>query len=342
MMPRLTRLAALAVGTVLLSSCSSLSADTESNGAGADGGGSDFPGGEPVTVLMPYTAGGSSDLLVRALQPFLADELGVDVIVENRVGAGGQLALTELANAEADGHTIGLTNLPSSLAYINPDKQATYDGDSFTPLAGINRFRGIVAVAADSEWSSLEAFVSDAKSDAGSLTVGVDGLTGDDHIAALQFEEATGVDLKVVPFDSGSEKLTALIGGQIDVSLGTVPTFKAQLDSGEVRALAALDEERIPGLDDVPTAQEEGYELLWESHNVLSAPAGLPDDVVQALEDAIENASEAAMKDDAFVQQMESGGYVFGYQDAAWAADKWSELEDKWDEFVPKARAEQN
>jgi tripartite-type tricarboxylate transporter receptor subunit TctC len=340
MMHRLTRMTALAVGAVLLSSCSSLGGDTESSASG--GGGTDFPGKSPVTVIMPYTAGGSSDLLVRALQPFLAKELGTDVVVENMVGAGGQLALTQLANSKPDGHTIGLTNLPSSLAYINPDKQATYDGDSFQPLGAINRFRGIVAVSADSDWTSLDEFVGDAKAAPGSLTVGVDGLTGDDHIAALQFEEATGTDLKVVPFDSGSEKLTALIGGQIDVSLGTVPTFKAQLDTGEVKALAALDEDRIPGLDDVPTAKEEGYDLLWKSYNVLSAPAGLPDAVLEKLQKAISDASEAAMKNGDFKKQMDTGGYVFGYQDAAWAEKTWSDLEARWEELVPKARAEQN
>jgi tripartite-type tricarboxylate transporter receptor subunit TctC len=302
----------------------------------------EFPGSEPVTVLMPYTAGGSSDLLVRALQPFLAEELGTDVIVENRVGAGGQIALTELAGAEPDGHTIGLTNLPSSLAYVNPDKQATYDGDSFIPLAGINRFRGVMVVADGSKYADAESFISAAKAAPGQLTVGVDGLTGDDHIIALQFEEQTGTDLKVVPFDSGSEKLTALIGGQIDVSFGSVPTFKAQLDTGEIRALAALDEERIPGLEDVPTSKEEGFDVVWASYNVVSAPAGLPEEVATALEDAISNASEAALKDDAFVQQMEAGGYVFGFQDSKWAADLWAELETRWEEFVPKARAEQS
>ena len=338
-MSRLTRMTALAAGVVLLSSCSSLSGEAEPSGNGEAA--AEFPGSEPVTILMPYTAGGSSDLLVRALQPFLAEELGTDVIVENRVGAGGQIALTELAGAEPDGHTIGLTNLPSSLAYMNPDKQATYDGDSFVALAGINRFRGVMAVSAGSEYTDAASFISAAKAAPGQLTVGVDGLTGDDHIIALQFEEETGTDLKVVPFDSGSEKLTALIGGQIDVSFGSVPTFKAQLDSGEVRALAALDEETIPGLEDVPTSKEEGFDVVWASYNVVSAPAGVPDDVVAALEEAISKASEAAMKDDAFAAQMEAGGYVFGFQDSEWANKTWTELEAKWEEFIPKARAEQ-
>jgi tripartite-type tricarboxylate transporter receptor subunit TctC len=341
-MSRLTRITALAVGAVLLSSCASLSGETEATEPSAEGAASNFPGSEPVTILMPYTAGGSSDLLVRALQPFLAEELGTDVIVENRVGAGGQIALTELAGAEPDGHTIGLTNLPSSLAYMNPDKQATYDGDSFIALAAINRFRGVMAVSGNSEYEDAASFIKAAKAAPGQLTVGVDGLTGDDHIIALQFEEETGTDLKVVPFDSGSEKLTALIGGQIDVSFGSVPTFKAQLDSGEVRALAALDEETIPGLEDVPTSKEEGFDVVWASYNVVSAPAGVPDDVVAALEEAIANASEAASKDDAFTKQMEAGGYVFGFQDSEWANNTWAELETKWEEFLPKARAEQS
>lgn len=331
-MHRLTRFAL--AGAVLLGGCSSLSGGDSTDAA------ADFPGDEPVTVLMPYTAGGSSDLLVRALQPFLAEELGTEVIVENRVGAGGQVALTELAGAAPDGHTIGLTNLPSSLAYINPDKQATYDRDDFEPLAGINRFRGIVAVDADSSWGSLADLVAAAEAAPGAVTVGVDGLTGDDHIAALEFQQATGTELKVVPFDSGSEKLTALIGGQIDMSLGTVPTFKAQLDTGEVTALAALDAERIPGLDDVPTAQEEGYELQWDSYNVLSAPAGLPGEVRDALEAAIQQASAAAVDDADFTAQMEAGGYVFGFEDAGWAQDTWAELETTWEELVPLAREE--
>jgi tripartite-type tricarboxylate transporter receptor subunit TctC len=339
-MSRLIRMTALAAGAVLLSSCSSLGSEPEPS-AGGEAAAADFPGSEPITVLMPYTAGGSSDLLVRALQPFLAEELGTDVIVENRVGAGGQIALTELAGAEPDGHTIGLTNLPSSLAYLNPDKQATYDGSDFTALAAINRFRGVMAVAANSEYSDAASFIEAAKAAPGQLTVGIDGIAGDDHIIALQFEEETGTDLKVVPFDSGSEKLTALIGGQIDVSFGSVPTFKAQLDTGEIRALAALDEEPIPGLEDVPTSKDEGFDVVWASYNVVSAPAGVPDDVVAALEEAIANASEAAMKDDAFAAQMEAGGYVFGFQDSEWANKTWTELEAKWEEFIPKARAEQ-
>ncbi len=332
------RMKAVAAGAVLvlgLSACASLS----SAGTAVDPE-AEFPGKDPVTVIMPYTAGGSSDLLVRALVPFLSEELGTQVIVENKVGAGGQVALTQLAGSPKDGHTIGLTNLPSSLAYINPDKKATYNKDSFTALAGINRFRGIVATAKDSPWKGLAELVAAAKAAPGSLTVGVDGLTGDDHIAALNFMKETDTQFKVVPFDSGSEKLTALIGGQVDVSLGTVPTFKAQLDTGEVKMLAALDAEPIPGFEDVPTARAQGYELMWESYNVLSAPAGLPAKVQETLEGAILRATEAAAKDPAFTKQMEAGGYVFGYQDAAWAQKTWADLDTKWQDLIPLARAQ--
>lgn len=335
-MRRLTlRAVALLTGLTVLAGCSSLS------GSGSEATGN-YPGQQPVTVLLPYTAGGSSDLLVRALEPFLSKELGTKVVVENRVGAGGQIGLTALAGAKPDGHTIGLTNLPSSLAYINPDKKATYGKDDFQPLARINRFRGIVAVGRKAPWSSLADLVTAAKAAPGKLTVGVDGLTGDDHIAALEFQQATGTKLKVVPFDSGSEKLTALIGGQIDVSLGTVPTFKSQLDTGEVKALAALDTETIPGLEQVRTAKDQGYDLVWASYNVLSAPDGLPAPVLEKLQGAIKDAVAAAEKDAAFKAKMEAGGYVFGYEDAAWCDKTWTELEQKWTTLVPVARAQQS
>lgn len=334
------QMAAFSVGAALfLTGCASLGSGA-GNG-GATGSGDEFPSSEPVTVLMPYTAGGSSDLLVRALVPFLSEELGTDVIVQNMVGAGGQIALTALSVSAPDGYTVGLTNLPSSLAYVNPDKMATYDRESFEPLGAINRFRGIVAVSEDSRWNNLEEFIAEAKSAPGTLTVGIDGLTGDDHIAALEFQQETGTELKIVPFDSGSEKLIALIGGQVDVSLGTVPTFKAQLDTGEVQALAALDEEPIPGLEDVPTAKEMGYDLLWASYNVLTAPVGLDPDVQARWEEAIANASAAAVEDPSFVEQMDAGGYVFGFQDSDWVNTTWADLESKWDTLVPIARNQQ-
>ncbi|MCT2581840.1 tripartite tricarboxylate transporter substrate binding protein [Actinophytocola gossypii] len=330
------RIVALVLAVVLTcGGCAALRGSTVGYGDPAD-----FPRDQPVTILLPFTAGGSSDLLVRALAPFLAEELGVEVIVENRVGAGGQVAITQLSIAPADGYTIGLTNLPSTLAYLNPDKVASYDRSSFTPLAGVNRFRGMLTVAGDGGWRTMADLVRSAKERPGELTVGVDGLTGDDHIAALELEHAIGADLKIVPFDSGSEKLIALVGGEVDLSLGTVPTFEAQLSTGELRALAALDDEPIPGYEDVPTAIDAGYDLVWDSYNVLSAPAGLDPVVADRLESAIEAASAAALADPAFVDQMEAGGYVFGFRPADEVAGLWADLEDKWDDLIPLARAQ--
>jgi tripartite-type tricarboxylate transporter receptor subunit TctC len=327
---RRTAIAVAAAGLTMVTGCSSLSESASSGG--------EYPGGQPVTFLMPYTAGGSSDLLVRALQPFLSEALGTDIVVDNRVGAGGQVALTELAGAAPDGYTIGLTNLPSTLAYVDPDKKATYNRESFEPLGAINRFQGIIAVSGDSRWNDLTALVADAKTQPGAITVGVDGLNGDDHIAALKFMQATGTDLKIVPFDSGSEKMIALVGGEVDMALGTVPTFRSQLTTGEVRALAALDQNPIPGLDGVPTAVSLGYELQWDSYNVVTAPAGLPPEVSTKLQDALEKASTDALADPAFVEQMTQGGYVFGYQDAAWVDKTWTDLESQWNQLVPLAR----
>lgn len=325
------KLLALAVaGLTLSTGCSSLTQNASDT--------AEFPGTQPITFLMPYTAGGSSDLLVRDLQPYLEKALGAKIVVDNRVGAGGQIALTELANAAPDGHTIGLTNLPSTLAYVDPDKRAPYKRESFEPVGTVNRFQGVVAVAGNSKWPDLAALIADAKSRPGAVTVGVDGLNGDDHIAALRFMQATDTNLKIVPFDSGSEKLIALVGGEIDMSLGTVPTFRSQLSTGEVKALAALEANPIPGLDGVPTAKSLGYELQWDSYNVVSAPAGLKPEVSKKLQDALAEASSDAIADPSFVEKMQAGGFVFGFKDAAWTDKTWADLESQWNTLVPLAR----
>ncbi|MET0716193.1 MAG: tripartite tricarboxylate transporter substrate binding protein [Mycetocola sp.] len=329
--------AVTAAAALLLTGCSSLSAEA---GAEETSDAAAFPGTEPITLIIPLSPGGSTDLMLRGLMPFVADELGTEIIIENKVGAGGQVGLTQLAGSAPDGYTIGASNLPSALAYINPDKQATYDMDSFEPLASVNRFRGIVASSSTGRFDDLDDMLAAAKADPGTVTVGIDGLGGDDHIAVVAFEEAAGVEFKLVPFDDGTEKMTALIGNQIDLSFGAVPTFKAQLDTGTVSALAALDKEPIPGLDDVPTATSLGYDVFWESYNVISAPAGVDKDVKAILEDAIGKGAAAALKDPTFAKQMETGGYVFGHEDAAWAAKTWAALDAKWQKLVPLALAQ--
>lgn len=334
-MNRHLAVAALAALTipVALSGCSSLSAGTDPSAS------ADYPGSEPVTIVMPFSAGGSTDLMIRGLVPFIEEELGTSIIVENLVGAGGQVALTEIAGSAPDGYTIGVTNLPSTLAYVNEERQATYDQSSFEPLATVNRFRGIIATSSSGQFATLEEMVEAAQAEPGSVTVGVDGLGGDDHIFVTAFEEAADVEFTIVPFDDGSEKMTALIGNQIDLSFGSVPTFMAQIESGNAVALAALDAEPIEGLDDVPTTSSFGYDVQWESYNVLSVPAGTDPEVRAVLEDAIEAASAAAAQDADFTTQMDNGGYEFGFQDSAWTVERWTELDARWRELVPIAVA---
>lgn len=339
MFRRKALIAATAGIALVLSGCSALSGSGGGGGTGADPD-AEFPGSAPITFIVPLNPGGSTDLMIRGLMAFVEEEIGTKIIVENKPGAGGQVGITELSGSPADGHTIGSTNLPSALAYVNPDKQATYDQDSFQPIASVNQFRGLIAASSTGKWTTLEEMVDAAKAAPGTVTVGIDGLGGDDHIAVVQFEEAAGVEFKIVPFDDGSEKMTALIGNQIDLSFGAVPTFKAQIDTGTLIPLAALDPDPIPGFDGVPTATSEGYDVYWESYNVISAPVGISEEVLTALEDAIQKGSEAAIADPDFSAQLEAGGYVFGFEDSAWATDKWTELDEKWRELVPLALAQ--
>lgn len=325
------KVATAAVGIAALAGCSSLGADA-GGGTSSD---AEFPGSEPITFVVPFSAGGSTDLLIRGLLPHLEEELGTKVLVENKTGAGGQVGVTEIANAPTDGYVIGFTNLPSTLAYLNPDKQATYDRENFQPVALLSEFRGLVATGIDSEFSTIDDLVSAAKEAPGEVTVGIDGLGGDDHIVMTEFEQAAGIEFKAVPYDDGSEKMNALMGGQIDASFGAVSTFSAQLETGNVAPLAVLEPEPVPGFEEIPTVAESGYDVDWASYNVVSAPAGLDSDTIATLGDAFAAAGEAAMQDEDFQALIASGGYDFGVRDAKEAGDIWDELQAKWEELMP-------
>ena len=144
--------------------------------------------------------------------------------------------------------------------------------------------------------------VDAAKAAPGQITVGIDGIGGDDHIAVVAgSRKKPGSEFKIVPFDDGGEKMTALIGTRsTSPSSAESRRSKLELDTGTVIALAALDQEPIPGFEDVPTATSEGYDVFWESYTVLSAPVGISDEVLTTLEDALQKASEAAVEDPDF------------------------------------------
>lgn len=272
----------------------------------APSGAGDFPN-KPITMLIAYPAGGSSDVGARIVAAIMEKDLGVPVQVVNKAGAGGQVGWTELARSKPDGYTIGGINLPHLPAVVvDPQRQAAFKQEDIVPLATQAVDPTQIAVAASSQWKTLKDLVDDAKKRPKQISAGIVGILNDDEIGYLQFADVAKVEMKPVRFDGAAPTITALLGGHIDVTFCTVGDNYVQAKAGKIRALAVMDKERTKKFfPDVPTMKESGYpELLSSSTRGFAVPKGVPEPIMKKLEDALVK----AMKTEEHITKIEEAG----------------------------------
>lgn len=250
----------------------------------------DFPE-RPISFVIPFAAGGGTDVQSRLILPYVEKYLGVPVVVENRPGASGLIGATYIADSKPDGYTIGSLNFPSMFA---PTHQgiASYAADAFEPLVNQTLGALCLVVHADSEYTSLEQFLEDAKANPGVLTLGVTGVGHPSHITALMFQDLAGYEANYVPFNGGGPARTALLGKHITLGMLNASELLTAHQEGQVRILAVSSTERVPYIPEVPTFQELGYDIVFHSMSGFGAPKGLPEDVLATLVDAFEQASQ--------------------------------------------------
>lgn len=252
----------------------------------------DFPT-ETIRLLVPYTAGGPTDIAARSLAAYLEEELGQTIVVENLPGASGATAYQQLIAAEADGHTLSMTALPTAvLNYLVND--VGYTREDFVPIGVATQVPSALLVPGDSPYQDLESLFEAARADPGSVTVATPGATNTHAAETQRITELYDVPLTVVPFEGGSEVKTALLGGNVTAGFTNMSQdMLPALESGELRALAVGTEEQLDYVD-APTFTELGYPELTQSTTTFGviAPAGTPDEVVQELEEAMRSATE--------------------------------------------------
>lgn len=248
----------------------------------------EYPSQE-ITVLVPYTAGGPTDLAARAMGGFLEGELGQPVIVENLPGAAGSVAMNELVASDPDGYTLTVIAAPSTV--VTPLIQdVAYGPDDFETIGVIIEVPSALTVGADSPFPDAAAFLDAARSRPGELTVGTPGATTSQAIELRRLASEYGVEVTVVPFDGNAELTQALLGGTVDaIMVNTSQDIREQLDAGEFRALAVSPAERVAYLPDAPTLAELGFPDLTYSTSLfgLGAPVGTPPEIITRLEDGM-------------------------------------------------------
>lgn len=296
---------AMAVAAVLLTGCADRS--------GGGGGGGAFPDGT-ITFFTPTAAGGATDLTARTLASEMETDLGVPIVVDNRPGGAGSVGMAHVAGLEPDGYSIAV--LPVEVSMLG---HQGYDVDpaAYDVIGQANSQPGTIAVPASSPHTTLTQLIDAARAEPGGLSVSNAGPGSSWEGASRALAAAAGVEFQGVPFDGGSPAVTAAIGSQVDaVVAGIGETAPAHAD-GRLRVLGVFTEERAPALPDVPTAVEQGLDVVTGSWAVIAAPTGLPDDVRDRLEAAVRTAVESPT----YTELITSGGNIPLYRDAAEATE---------------------
>jgi len=236
-------------------------------------------------IVVPFTPGGSSDILARAVAPRLAVGLGVDVIVENRPGAGGSVAGGEVARAEADGTTLFMGHL-GTLA-VNPAiyPRLPYDPlKSFVPVAYVARVPNVLVVSASSPLRTFKEFLTTVRAQPGRFTYSSGGNGSAAHITMEYLKLRAQLFLLHIPYRGTAPSLTDLIAGQVNATFTGSTVVLPHVRSGRLRALAVSSAQRIPALPDVPTVAENGLPgFEADQWYGLVAPAGTPAAVVSRI-----------------------------------------------------------
>jgi putative tricarboxylic transport membrane protein len=266
----------------------------------------DFPN-RPVQLMVAYPPGGSTDIGARVVGSIAEKMLGQSIVVVNKAGAGGQVGWTELVRQRPDGYYIGFINLPATNTVIlDPDRKAIFTEKDFTPIINQVLDPGAIWVRADSPYKTVQDLIDGAKKAPNTIRTATTGILSDDHLAVLMTEEAApGAVFRLVHLDGGATQLKEIMAGNIDAAFDNVGSIMPRVKSGEVRALAVMDDVRSKFLPDVPTMKELGYPtVMSNSTRGIAGPKGLPEPVVAKLRDVLKK----AMDDPEHVSKLEGQG----------------------------------
>ncbi|MDK3074347.1 tripartite tricarboxylate transporter substrate binding protein [Sedimentitalea sp. JM2-8] len=273
----------------------------------------DFPT-KDITHIMPWSAGGGTDTVMRTFLQYAEEPLGVGIRTQNVTGAQSGVGTLRLMKSRPDGYTIGSLTWDSMITVPYKDLVPGYDTSTLSYLANVTLYPTVLAVNADTGWETLDDFIAAAKAAPGEVTVSDSGIGGIWHLHALDMAEQLGVELNHVPFPNGSaEQREALISGENDAASLSYATVSSAAEAGQVKVLAVMGSERDPSLPDVPTFKELGYDVIWGGMRVLAVPAETPDDVKETLIAGF----KAAFDNPEFQQKAEETGMNAYWMDGA-------------------------
>jgi tripartite-type tricarboxylate transporter receptor subunit TctC len=266
---------------------------------------------KPITLIVPWSPGGSGDMTCRILAAQMEKELGQPVVVRNMPGAGSLVGAKGVVDSAPDGYTLGFLGISAAIAQytsVSPVMMSEYKA-----VSGIINPSLFLLVNTASPWKTLPEFVNHAKANPGKIKNGNAGAGVIDHLYSSEFGRVSGVEFTQVPFQGWGPALAALAGGHVDSMFVAIGPAKAMIGAGKIRPIAIAAEERHPAYPDIPTMKEGGVDVVmpfWES---IVVPAQTPDTVVSILDEAIRK----AFQDSATQKKIKDSGLDVSYMNTA-------------------------
>ncbi len=262
----------------------------------------DFPS-QPVTLIVPWSPGGGSDTSMRLVAEAAEAHLGQPVVVVNRPGAGGAEGTRAIASAEADGYTIGMVGSGViARHYGNPNAN---DYGDLQPIVFFGADPGALTANPSTGFKSVSDFVDAAKAEPGSVTNGNDQPGGSSYISISVLENELGVEVTKVPYEGFAPTVAALLAGEVMTATVPVPDVIEHHKNGDLVLLGVSDTNRHFLASDVPTFQEQGFDIVIGSWRMIVAPQGVPQERLEKLEQAL----IATLSDPAFVERANAAGF---------------------------------
>jgi tripartite-type tricarboxylate transporter receptor subunit TctC len=287
-----------------------------------------------VTFVVPYAAGGPTDVLARLLAKKLGADLGQTVIVDNKGGAGGTIGVAAVTKATPDGYTFSLTG-PGPLAGMPNLMKMPYGPNEYQYVSLVARVPAVIVVNADSGIGSLADLVKKAKEAPGKLNYGSAGNGTTPHIGAELLKQEAGADIVHVPYKGAAPAVTALIGGEVQMAMVDLTPVLQHVNAGKLKALAVAGTARAAQIPDVPTTKEAGFPgVLMDTNYGVIAPKGVPAEIVAKLQAALVAALQSPEIKEQFLKQ--------GAIATASTPDEYARLmaseNEKWRDVVTRAK----
>lgn len=266
---------------------------------------------QTINVIIPYAASSDVSIQARLLGEYFSEKLGYGFTVNSKPGGAGAVGMNEAKRAKPDGHTIILTAIGPCVLTPNYSDVGYNTLEDFEPICQYTFQPYILSVPNKSPYATLEEFMKYVEEHPGEMIIGLPGAGLHQHVSMTAFFGDLGLDVELIPFDTGIEAVTALVGGHVDATVTIGSNVRAFFESGDIRLLGVTSEETFEDFPETPTFKESGFDLVTGAWFGFLAPKGTPTEIVELLDQTFYE----ALNDEKIVAQFKKSKYIIDYLD---------------------------